>query len=115
MNNKKVVILFIYVIFMILNSVIIFSFESHLWKYDKYIHFIEFFILGLLTINIFIKQIDTKTFIILFFLIICIAVFDEGIQYLIPSRIPDIYDLYYDIVGGFLGMFTLLLKENIYG
>ena len=100
---------------MILNSVITFSFELNLWKYDKYIHFIEFFILGLLTINIFIKQIEIKSFITLFILIICVALVDEGIQYLIPSRIPDIYDLYCDAAGGFLGMFTLFLKEKIYG
>ena len=100
---------------MILNSVVTFSFESNLWKYDKYIHFIEFFILGLLTINIFIKQIDIKTFIVLYALIVGVALFDEGVQFIIPNRIPDINDLYYDFIGGFLGMAILLLKEKVYG
>ena len=98
---------------MIINSVITFSFESNLWKYDKYIHFIEFFVLGLLTINIFIKQINIKTFIVLYALIISVAIFDEGIQFLIPNRIPDINDLYYDLVGGLLGMLILFLKEKL--
>ena len=47
--------------------------------------------------------------------IVLIAIFDEGIQFLIPSRIPDVNDLYYDLLGGFLGMFTLFIKEKIYG
>ena len=100
---------------MILNSVMNFSFESNLWKYDKYIHFIEFYILGLLIINIFIKNINYKTFVLLYISIVLIAIFDEGIQFLIPSRIPDINDLYYDLLGGFLGMFTLFIKEKAYG
>ena len=116
MNNKKVIILLVYVAFMIINSVVTFSFENQLWKYDKYIHFIEFFILGILIINIFLSKLNLKKFILLLLLITIIGALDEGIQFLIPERIPDINDLYYDVLGGFSGMLLLyVLKDKLNG
>ena len=112
MNNKKVIILLIYVLFMIINSVVTFSFESQLWKYDKYVHFIEFFILGILIINIFLSKLDLKLFAVLLLLVACIGLIDEGIQFLIPGRIPDIKDFYYDIFGGSFGMLLLYLFND---
>ena len=109
MNNKKVIILFVYVAFMIINSAVTFSFESQLWKYDKYVHFIEFFILGILIINIFIPNLSFKLFASLLILIFFIAAFDECLQFFIPRRYPDINDFLFDILGGFSGMSLLYL------
>ena len=44
MKNKKVVMLFAYIALMIIISVITFSIDNRLWRYDKYVHFFEFFI-----------------------------------------------------------------------
>ena len=116
MNNKKVIILFLYVAFMIINSVVTFSFESQLWKYDKYVHFFEFFILGILIINIFLSNINLKQFMLLLLLILVIGMMDEGIQFMVPGRIPDINDFYYDVFGGFSGMLLLYaLKDKLNG
>ena len=116
MNNRKVIILFVYVAFMIINSALTFSFESQLWKYDKYVHFIEFFILGILIINIFLSNLNFKQFMLFLLLILVIAMMDEGIQFMIPGRIPDLNDLYYDVLGGFSGMILLyLLKDKLNG
>ena len=107
MNNKKVAILIIYIVFMIINSLVTFSFESNLWKYDKYVHFFEFFILGILIINIFLDKLSKMIIIQSFIAVMIIGIFDESIQFLIPSRIPDIYDLIFDILGGSCGVFLL--------
>ena len=116
MNNKKVIILFVYVAFMIINSVATFSFESQLWKYDKYRHFIEFFVLGILIINIFLSNLNLKKFILLLLLVLVIGIMDEGIQFVIPGRIPDINDFYYDVFGGLSGMLLLYaLKDKLNG
>ena len=116
MKNKKVIMLFGFIAFMIIISIITFSVDNDLWKYDKYVHFFEFFILAILIANIFISNLDFKKFILLLLLITGIALLDEGIQYLIPARSADINDLYPDLIGGYLGMSIMyMLKDRFNG
>ena len=116
MKNKKVIMLFGFILFMIIVSVITFSIDNDLWKYDKYVHFFEFFILAVLIANIFISTLDFKKFMILLLLITFIALLDEGIQYLIPARSADVNDLFPDLIGGYLGMSIMyILKDKLNG
>ena len=116
MKNKKVILLFVYIAFIIIVSVITFSVENRLWRYDKYVHFFEFFILAVLIANIFLAKLNSKNFILIMLLITFIAFLDEGIQYLIPARSADINDLYPDLIGGYLGLSIMyILKDKLNG
>ena len=116
MKNKKVIMLFAYIALIIIISVITFSIDNRLWRYDKYVHFFEFFILAILIANIFLSKLNFKNFILLLLLVTFIALLDEGIQYLIPARSADINDLYFDLIGGYLGMLIMYtLKDRLNG
>jgi len=116
MNNKKVIMVFAYIALMIIISVITFSVDNQLWRYDKYVHFFEFFILGILIANIFLSDLNFKKIILLLLLITFIAFLDEGVQYLIPARSADINDLYFDLFGGYSAILLVyLLKDRING
>ena len=53
---------------------------------------------------------------LLLLLVLAIAMMDEGVQFIIPGRIPDMNDLYYDVLGGFSGIILLyLLKDKLNG
>ena len=67
---------------MFLNSIIpVFSSKS-IWKYDKLIHFVEFFILGFLFINAIIDtHLNINKFLIGIFILTLIPTIDEGVQY----------------------------------
>ena len=47
-KSYKTQILLFYIAFMLLNSVMPIISSKGIWKYDKLIHFVEFFILGVL-------------------------------------------------------------------
>ena len=110
-------ILLLYIIFMFLNSVIPgFMFSSrNIWKYDKLIHFIEFFILGFLFINAIIDtDLNINKFLIGVFILTLIPTIDEGLQYLfdIPGRVPEFYDFVVDIIGEYSGaIFSVLIHK----
>ena len=93
---------------MFLNSIIPgFAFSSkNIWKYDKLIHFIEFFILGFLFINAIIDtDININKFLIGVFILTLIPTIDEGLQYVfdIPGRVPEFYDFVANIMGEYSG------------
>ena len=116
MNNKKVIMLFAYISLMIIISVITFSIDNQLWRYDKYVHFFKFFILGILIVNIFLSALNFKKFILLLLLITFIAFLDEGVQYLVPARSADVNDLYSDLFGGYSAILLVyLLKDRMNG
>ena len=82
------------------------SWFSQLWKFDKVVHFLEYFGVGFLLINALKIWPLTKTqwkysicFLFLF------PVFDEMLQYYTPTRIPDIYDAIVDVFGGLFGAY----------
>ena len=99
---------------MFINSVITFPGQAvFLWKYDKYIHFFEFLILGFLIINIFNPIYNIYKIFYAFLLLLLFALIDEGIQFYIPNRIPDLYDLLFDISGGTVGIIIYCLYFSI--
>ena len=79
---------------------------SQLWRYDKIVHFMEYWGLGFLLINALkiqpLKKLHWK-FAILFLLLFPIV--DEMLQHFTPTRIPDVFDVIADICGGLLGAY----------
>ena len=79
---------------------------SQLWRYDKIVHFMEYFGVGYLLINALkiqpLKKLHWK-FAILFLLLFPIV--DEILQHFTPTRIPDIVDGIADIAGGLTGAY----------
>ena len=78
----------------------------NLWKYDKLIHFSEYFGLGYLLVNALkINQISKKKWNYILIFLLIFPIMDELIQYFTPSRIPDIYDVLADVFGGISGAY----------
>ena len=79
---------------------------SRLWKYDKFIHFTEYLIVGFLMINMLMIQPMKKAhWKLAFIFLLLFPIVDELLQYYTPRRIPDIYDAICDICGGFFGAY----------
>ena len=101
---------------MFLNSVIPVFSSRNIWRYDKLIHFIEFFILGFLFINAIIDMdLNINKFLTAVFILTLIPTIDEGLQYVfdIPGRVPEFYDFIVDIVGGYCGALCLLFIHKV--
>jgi len=95
-----------YLLLLISNSFLSFSIIPYkdIWKYDKIIHFSEYFILGLLYINALYNQdLKIKKLYPLFFISI-IPIVDESIQLYVPNRVASIYDAFFDYLGCYMGM-----------
>ena len=97
---------------MFINSIIpIFSTRS-LWRYADIFHFVEFFILGLLFINVIIDtKLDINKFLFGIFILTLIPMIDEGLQYFfdIPGRVPDFNDFIIDIAGEYCGALSCVI------
>ena len=107
-KSHRVLLFISYLSIMIGNS--FFSFINfpikHLWRYDKCIHFAEYFILGLLLFNVLYENpVTQKKFIYYMIFITIIPIVDESIQFFIPYRIASFYDLLADYTGAYLGCF----------
>ena len=92
-------------------SVIYFDFLKTFNEYDSYIHFIMYFSLGLLIVNIrdtAQKQIPYK-----FIFVILIPILTEYIQEFRPPRTYDVKDLYYDYFGLISGMAVCLIYKYV--
>ena len=106
---------------MFINSVVPIFSTKNIWRWDKTIHFVEFFILGFLFINAIIDtELDIYKFLMGLFILTLIPTIDEGLQYVfdIPGRVPDFYDFVVDIIGEYCGAasFVILHKlRNNYG
>ena len=101
---------------MFLNSVIPVFSSRNIWRYDKLIHFIEFFILGFLFINAIIDtDLNINKFLTAVFILTLIPTIDEGLQYVfdIPGRVPEFYDFIVDIVGGYCGALCFLFIHKV--
>ena len=115
-KSFKTQILLLYIIFMFLNSVTPIFSSKALWKYDKLIHFIEFFILGLLFINAIIDtDLNINKFLIGIFILTLVPTIDEGLQYVfdIPGRVPDFNDFIVDILGEYCGAICFVLFHKL--
>ena len=95
-----------YLLILICNSFLSFSIITYkeIWKYDKLIHFSEYFILGILYLNALFHQ-DSKIKILHSVLFISlIPIIDESIQIFVPNRIASVYDAFFDYLGCYTGM-----------
>ena len=110
-------LLITYVLIMFSNSM--FSFIDipikHIWKYDKFIHFGEYFILGLLLFYmLYEKQISKNNLIYSIMIISLIPIIDESIQYFTPNRISSVSDAISDYFGCYFGCFIYHITNRIY-
>lgn len=79
-----------------------------IWKYDKIIHFAEYFIMGFLMLNCFhISAYHKKQIFYCVIFAIIISTTDEFIvqNFFGVGRIPDIYDWTVDILAATTGLF----------
>ena len=90
---------------------------QNLWRYDKIIHFSEYFVLGLLLFYVLYESPHTLRKMIYYIIFISIIpIVDESIQYFIPTRISSIYDAMADYLGCYSGCTAYyLLNRAFYG
>jgi len=82
------------------------SWFSQLWKYDKVVHFLEYFGVGFLLINaIKIQPLQSSHWKSAIIFLLIFPVIDELFQFYTPTRIPDIIDGIVDIFGGITGAY----------
>ncbi len=84
---------------------------------DKFFHFIEYFVLGILLVRAFSNSFTKPNFIYILIASILIslayAFTDEYHQSFVPGRTPDIFDVLSDIIGAAMGAALSLYKEKI--
>ena len=108
-NTWLFIIYVLTVMYLSFNSFVIFNNQ---WKYDIYIHFIEYFILGFLFVNAIMDgdcEVNIKW---IFLFILSFASIDEAIQYFTPNRISSLKDISIDVVGGMSGSLLLNYFKN---
>lgn len=83
---------------------------------DKLFHFVEYFILGALLVRAFANSSDKSNFKLILLLSMLIAsaygILDEFHQRFVPERSPEIFDIFSDIIGSFLGALLSIHKEK---
>ncbi|MDP3730178.1 MAG: VanZ family protein [Candidatus Omnitrophota bacterium] len=83
---------------------------------DKLFHLVEYFILGILLVRAFANSYDKASFKLILLLSVLIAsifgVLDELHQRFVPGRSPEIFDIFSDIIGSFLGALLSIHKER---
>ena len=83
-----------------------FNLFYNLWKYDKIIHFIEYFGFGFLLVNMFlIKPITKKNKILIILFLLIFPIIEETIQSYTITRISDVNDAIVDVLGGLIGCY----------
>tara|TARA_A100001388_G_C28726298_1_gene479112 strand:- start:504 stop:884 length:381 start_codon:yes stop_codon:yes gene_type:complete len=105
-KSKSLSLFASYLLLLICNSFLSFSIIPYkdIWKYDKLIHFSEYFILGILYLNALYHQ-DFKIKLLYSTLAISlIPIIDESIQIFVPNRVASIYDVFFDYLGCYIGM-----------
>ena len=111
--SKRTWMLIFYIIIILFLSIQQFNTSKtiSLVGFDKVVHFIEYMGLGFLMINMLMinKMSKKKWYLSMIFFLIFPGI-DEILQSFIPSRTPDIYDYYADILGCFMGAY---IRNNI--
>tara|TARA_Y100000768_G_scaffold222796_1_gene168040 strand:- start:1195 stop:1584 length:390 start_codon:yes stop_codon:yes gene_type:complete len=105
-KSKSLWLFLSYLLLLICNSFLSFSIIPYkdIWKYDKLIHFSEYFILGILYLNALYHQDFKIKMLYSVMFISLIPIIDESIQIFIPNRVASIYDAIFDYLGCYLGM-----------
>ena len=110
-SSPRTWIFFIYLCFVLYLSINTFEAFNSLWKYDKYIHFIEYLILGVLLVNaMMVKDLSHQNWILIILFLLFFPIIDETVQRFTLTRIPSVYDGLTDIAGGLIGAF---IRKNI--
>lgn len=75
----------------------------------KLAHYIEYLILGILVINMFIKNNIPKSYLISIIFCVIYAISDEIHQFIIPGRACQIKDILIDSIGSITGIYLYKL------
>jgi len=112
-------ILILYISLLICNSLFTFVNPIYFWKYDKLIHFAEYFILGFLLFHLLYESEFSREKLMYYILFISlIPISDEFAQNFSNlwgvSRVPSIYDALADYLGCYSGCFFYFLTNKVY-
>ena len=99
---------FIYIGIIFFISTIYIDFVNKIYYYDSYIHFIMYYVLG-----VFVLFQEKKNYLLKLILTLIIPVLTEYIQNFIDLRRSDAIDLYYNYLGLFFGILTILLIRYV--
>ena len=108
-KSYRIWLLLFYITLMFTNSM--FSFIDipikHIWKYDKIIHYIQYFILGILLFHVIYELPESRSKILYWLIgVSVVPVLDESIQYFRPNRISSVYDAIADYAGFYSGCYA---------
>ena len=99
---------FIYIAIIFFISTIYIDLVNKIYYYDSYIHFIMYYILG-----VFVLFQEKKNYLLKLILALIIPLLTEYIQNFIDLRRSDVIDLYYNYLGLFFGILTILLIRHV--
>ena len=99
---------FIYIGIIFFISTIYIDLVNKIYYYDSYIHFTIYFLLG-----VFILFQEKKNYLLKLILALIIPLLTEYIQNFIDLRRSDVIDLYYNYLGLFLGILTIVLIRYV--
>ena len=99
---------FIYIGIIFFISTIYIDLVNKIYYYDSYIHFTMYFLLG-----VFLLFQEKKNYLLKLILILIIPILTEYIQNFIDLRRSDVIDLYYNYLGLFFGILTVLLIRYV--
>ncbi len=99
---------FIYIGIIFFISTIYIDLVNKIYYYDSYIHFTIYFLLG-----VFLLFQEKKNYLLKLILILIIPILTEYIQNFIDLRRSDVIDLYYNYLGLFFGILTVLLIRYV--
>ena len=99
---------FIYIGIIFFISTVYIDLVNKIYYYDSYIHFIMYYILG-----VFILFQEKKNYLLKLIFALIIPVLTEYIQNFIDLRRSDVIDLYYNYLGLFFGILTILLIRHV--
>ena len=107
-----------YIIIMISNSLFSYISTAILWRYDKIIHFTEYFVLGVLLFHVmYEKPFAKKDFMYYVGFISLVPIIDESMQFFSElwgqKRIPSLYDALADYAGCYAGCICYYIKHRI--
>lgn len=99
---------FIYIGIIFFISTIYIDLVNKIYYYDSYIHFTMYYVLG-----VFVLFQEKKNYLLKLILTLIIPVLTEYIQNFIDLRRSDAIDLYYNYLGLFFGILTILLIRYV--
>ena len=99
---------FIYIGIIFFISTIYIDLVNKIYYYDSYIHFTMYYVLG-----VFVLFQEKKNYLLKLILTLIIPILTEYIQNFIDLRRSDVIDLFYNYLGLFFGILTILLIRYV--